>query len=207
MNCKEFEREWQELEDTSEMTPVLEKHRQDCPACAEMIHDLQSIIQQARRMLPLENPSEGVWPQIRQQLESERMIPGIPQRRFSAPQPMWAWLPRLAYAAVFLMVLGGVYLLNLFTNTSITSSPSKVTVAQQVPAPIGDAAFRQMVDKIPPERRAVYETHLNRVNSSIAQLTTFIQEHPEDPSAREQLFNAYEHRERLWETMVKWQEF
>ena len=216
MNCKEFERGWQELEDSSEVSSHLEKHRQECPACAEMVHDLQSIIQQARRMLPLENPPEGMWPQIRQQLESERVIQDSPRRRFSASLPVLGWLPRLpmglAYATVFLMALGVVYLHNLFTNTSMSpslvSAPQKAAVAlQQAPSPAGDEAFRQLVDKIPLERRAVYATQLDRVNSSIEQLTTFIQEHPEDPFAREQLFTAYEHRERLWETMVKWEEF
>lgn len=220
MNCEEFERGWQELEDSSEVSPHLEKHRQECPACAEMAHDLQSIVQQARQMLPLENPPEGMWWQIRQQLESERVIQGLPQRRFPASLPVLGWLQRLptglayaAYAAVFLLALGVVYLQhNVFTNASgppsLVSAPQKTAVAlAKMPSPAGDEAFRQLVNKIPPERRATYVTQFDRVNSSIEQLTTFVQEYPGDPFAQEQLFNAYEHRERLWETMVKWEEF
>ena len=215
MNCEEFERGWQELEDASEVSPHLEKHRQECPACAEMAHDLLFIVQQARQMLPLENPPEAIWRQIRQQLESERVIRDIPQRRFPASVPVLGWWQRLrlptglayaAYAAVFLLALGVVYLQhNVFTNAS---APQKTAVAvANVPTPAGDEAFRQLVDKIPAEKRATYVTQFDRVNSSIEQLTTFAQEHPEDPFAQGQLFNAYEHRERLWETMVKWEEF
>ena len=210
MNCEEFERGLQELEDASEVSPHLEQHRQECPACAEMAHDLQSIVQQARQMLPLENPPEAMWRQIRQRLESERVIQGIPQRRFPVSVPVLGWLQRLptglAYAAVFLLALGVVYLQhNVSTNASV---PQKTAVAlAKMPSPAGDEAFRQLVDKIPAEKRATYVTQFDRVNSSIEQLTTFAQEHPGDPFAQGQLFNAYEHRERLWETMVKWEEF
>ena len=67
--------------------------------------------------------------------------------------------------------------------------------------------IREMVEKIPPEKRQLYEVQISRVTSSIQQLQSFITEHPEDPFVREQLFNAYEHQKRLWETMVKWEEF
>ncbi|MBI3894855.1 MAG: anti-sigma factor [Acidobacteria bacterium] len=216
MNCKEFEQKWQEEEDSSEVSPQVEKHRQECPACAEMVRDLRSIIQQARQMLPLESPPERMWPQIRQQLENERVIQSSPRRSFPAPVPVLGWLQRLpmglAYAAVFLMAVGVVYLHNLYTNPSmapsLVSAPQKTAVVlPQAPSAAGDEAFQQLVEKIPPERRAIYATQLDRVNSSIEQLTTFVHEHPEDPFAREQLFNAYGHRERLWETMVKWEEF
>ena len=215
MNCEEFERGWQELEDASEVSPHLEKHRQECTACAEMVDDLQTIVQQARQMLPLENPPEAMWRQIRQQLESERVIQGIPQRRFPASVPVMGWWQRLrlptgmayaAYAAVFLLALGMVYLQhNASTNAPV---PQETAVASaKVPSRAEDEAFRQLVDKIPAEKRATYVTQFDRVNSTIQQLTTFAQEHPEDPFAQGQLFNAYEHRERLWETMVKWEEF
>ena len=50
-------------------------------------------------------------------------------------------------------------------------------------------------------------TNLNRVNSSIHQWNTFMAEHPEDWFAREQLLNAYQQKQRLWNTLVNWEEF
>ncbi|MBI4458904.1 MAG: hypothetical protein HY648_02455 [Acidobacteria bacterium] len=215
MNCEEFERGWQDLEDFTDASPLMERHRQECPACAEMVRELQSIIQQARQMLPLENPPERIWLEVRQQLEKERLIPRAPQSRFPVSVPIVGWFQRvplgLAYAAVFSLALGAVYLHNVFTNASAPSpavSASQQAVAMtQATSRVQDEAFQELVGKIPHEKRAVYTTQFERVNSSIQQLSTFVHEHPDDPFVREQLVNAIGQRERLWETMVRWEEF
>ena len=74
-------------------------------------------------------------------------------------------------------------------------------------AALSDSAIRQAFENIPSEKRAIYETNLNRVNSSIDQLNAFLEEHPEDLFARELRREAYEQKNHLSETLVRWEEF
>ena len=200
MNCEEFERAMEEFDEDSNPSPTLVAHRRACSSCAELAEDLNTIRQQARQMLSLEEPHARVWQQIRKQLQEARLIAEPAPRRFFG-QAALGWFPRLsmgmAYAAVFLVALGVVYVY------SILSPP--------IPAPPLPAApnppFAQLFEKVPPEKRAVYATNLDQVDSSIQQLSTFLAAHPEDSFARQALFNTYQQKSRLWEAMVQWQEF
>ena len=200
MNCEEFEREMEELDDDSNPSPSLEAHRRICASCSELLEDLDAIRQQARQMLPLEQPHDRVWQQLRKQLKEAGLIAEPAPRRFFG-QASLGWFPRLnmgmAYAAVFCVALGVVYVYSI--------------LSLRVPAPPFPAApnppFAQLFEKVPPEKRAVYVTNLNQVDSSIQQLSTFQAAHPDDSFARQELFNTYQQKSRLWEAMVQWQEF
>ena len=75
------------------------------------------------------------------------------------------------------------------------------------PPPGSDEPILELIAKAPPAKRDTYVTNLNRVNSSIHQLSTFLEENPEDWFAREQLLNVYQQKELLWRTLVNWEEF
>ena len=200
MNCEEFERELEELDDYSNPSPTLEAHGRICASCSELVKDLNYIRQQARQMLPMEQPHDRVWQQIRKQLKEAGLVAEPAPRRFFG-QAAFGWFPRLsmgmAYAAVFCVALGVVYVYSI--------------LSLRVPAPPLPAApnppFAQLFEKVPPEKRAVYVTNLNQVDSSIQQLSTFLAAHPDDSFARQELFNTYQQKSRLWEAMVQWQEF
>jgi len=55
MKCEEFEREWQELDDSALLPPALEEHRQVCFPCAGkvtdglVIHNVRELILQQKR--------------------------------------------------------------------------------------------------------------------------------------------------------------
>ena len=201
MNCEEFERELQDLEEYSDSSPALEAHGRVCASCSELVEDLNYIRQQARQMLPSEQPHDRVWQQLRRRLDEAGLIKDPARRRFLGRAVALAWLPRLnmgmAYAAVFLMALGVVYVY------SILSPPFSAPALPPPPNP----PFAQLFEKVPPEKRAVYVTNLNQVDSSIQQLSTFLAAHPEDPFARQELFNTYQQKSRLWEALVQWEEF
>jgi hypothetical protein len=199
MNCEQFEKEMEELEDYSSPSAEFEAHLRACVSCSELLEDLNSIRQQARELVAAEEPNDRVWQQVRKGLRREGLI-AEPTRRLFA-RPAFGWLPRLsmgvAYATVFLVALGVVYVYSI--------------ISLRVPAPPLPAApnppFAQLFEKVSPEKRALYVSNLNQVDTSIQQWKTFLADHPEDPFARQQLFNNYEQKARLWDSLVRWEEF
>lgn len=200
MNCEEFEKGLEELEDYSEASPALQAHRRICPSCSELMEDLTFIRTQVHQMLSLEQPPDRVWRQIQEQLQEEGLIKTRPRRRFF-DSPAFGWLPRLrmglAYGSVFAVALGIVYVY------SILAPPVAPPPLPQAPNP----PFAQLFEKVPPEKRAIYVNNLNQVDDSIQQLQLFLASHPEDPFAREELFTTYQQKSRLWEDLVQWQGF
>jgi hypothetical protein len=200
MNCEEFVRGLEELDDNSAPSPALEAHRRSCPSCSELMEDLAEIRLLASQMLPVEQPHDRVWQQIRQRMEKDGLIAETTPRRFFG-QAALGWLPRMgmgmAYALVFLVALGVVY---VYSVLSPRVAPPALPAAPNPP-------FAQLFEKVTPEKRALYESNLNQVDSSIQQWRTFLAAHPEDPFARQELFSTYQQKTRLWEALVRSQEF
>lgn len=216
MNCEDFERAWEALDDPSLLSSRMEEHRRACSACAAWVEDLHHIRWQARQLLLTEPPSDTVWMKIRDQLEQSGLIQEPAAEIRGVARSSWfGWLPRLpmglAYATVFLLAFGVVYLRGILTHgpalPAATSSPPAVARSSAPQPPPREEAVRQLLEKFPPERRSVYLTNWQRVNSSIEQLQGFARTYPDDPLTQRQLFTAYEHKQRLWETMVRWEEF
>jgi len=221
MNCKEFEREWISLEDSG-LTPAMEAHRQLCRSCSEMVEDLNYLAEQARHVrtavAAADEPPERLWPQIQQRLEQEGLI-HEPRRGL---RPAWlggattGWLMRLpmglAYAAVFLVAVGVMYLHSLL---QVPAAPPMLAGAPEVPAAALERAasaasnedVTELAQRVPPEHREVFVSSWNQVNSSIQQMNDFLQEHPDDPSVPMQLRDAIHQREHLRETLVRWEQF
>ena len=218
MNCAEFEKQLEEADlSPPSLSSGMEAHRQDCVACAKLTGDLNQITRQARLLVPKEEPSVQVWQRIQQQLRQEGLIQAPAPFPFSpAARVRIGWFPRLqmgmAYAAMFLMGLGVVYLYSVGTIPGFLQEPP-ITVATVLTAPVeqslseSDEPILQLIEKAPQEKRATYVMNLNQVNSSIHQWNTFLAEHPGDGFAREQLLNTYQQKERLWNTLLNWEEF
>ncbi len=213
MTCEEFENHLQQVEDFQNASPPMEAHRQTCTGCAELVEDLNHLVRQAREMLPLEQPSERVWLEIRRELERSGLVQDPVRRRFRWAAPATGWFPRLpmglAYASVFLVALGVVYLHSILYSVPPSPPLASPPVVARIPELSSgpDQPIRQLVEKAPPEKRAIYVSNLEQVNATIDELSSFLASHPEDLFAREQLLTAVEQKERLWETLSRWEEF
>ena len=219
MNCEEFETQWATLEDASRLTAPLEDHRSACRHCNALVGDLTSILDQARQMRDGEEPPQRVWVALRNQLEQEGLI-REPVSRVTKPgwktAPATGWFFRLpmglAYTAVFFVAVGAMY---MQSRISDPSAPPLVAVTAEVPdmawvrpdTSDSDQSMQELLARVPAEQRATFLTNWNQVNSSIQNLQTFVEAHPEDPFARPQLMNAFRQREHLRETLVRWEEF
>lgn len=219
MNCEKFETRWATLEDGSRLTPEMEDHRRVCRHCAGLVDDLTSIVKQARELRLEEEPPERVWVAVRNQLEQEGLFR---EAAASAMKPRWksaratGWLFRfpmgLAYTAVFFVAVGVMYMHSLLTNPA---APPLIVTSPQVPEMAmakaatseQDQEVQALLAKVPEEHRATFVANWNQVNASIENLSSFVDNHPDDPFARQQLMNAFQQKEHLRETIVRWGAF
>ena len=83
MTCAEFQ---DRLPDLFEAHTDLnsEEHLKTCENCAALVRDLEYIAQQAKLLLPIHDPSPGVWEKIENALQREPAPSGGGQGRNSS---------------------------------------------------------------------------------------------------------------------------
>lgn len=211
MNCEQFRTTLQDSDDGVSCTPVMEVHRRECLACSEMLDDLLWISREAPSLAAanLAEPPSRIWASLQIQLREEGIIQERKPERDARVVPTFGWFRRLApgfaYAAVFAIALGAAYFYSLYQRVPGPALNPALAVAPIPPPP--SPPINDVLQKVPPEQRAIYVSNLNEVDSSIQQLRMYMAAHPEDPFAREDLLSTYQQRTRLWEDMLRWQEF
>jgi hypothetical protein len=70
MTCAEFQDQLPELFETHSDLSA-EEHLKTCENCAALVRDLQYIAQQAKLLLPIHDPSPGVWDKIDAAIQRE----------------------------------------------------------------------------------------------------------------------------------------
>ena len=98
MTCAEFQKVLPYIIETGG-NAAEDQHLRGCPVCSDLVQDLRYIAEQAKLLVPMEDPSPRVWNGIRQSLEREGMIkPARARGRLLGPIP---WM-----AALGAMILG-----------------------------------------------------------------------------------------------------
>src|SRR5580698_9723956 len=70
MTCAEFQDQLPDLfESHSDLSA--EEHLKTCENCAALVRDLEYIAQQAKLLLPIHDPSPGVWDNIQSAIQQE----------------------------------------------------------------------------------------------------------------------------------------
>jgi hypothetical protein len=134
----------------------------------------------------------------------------------------------VAYASVFFLALVGVeYVRDQVTppTVAVSSAPAAPAAAdmlaareqvaasasapavESAPAREEEKAFQRVIEKAPPERRAVLVRNLQQIDSSLGELQRFLNEHPDDPMAIETLYTLQQQRTHLVGTVVRMEEF
>lgn len=80
MNCADFQDRLPELFETHADLRA-EEHLKTCENCTALVRDLEYIAQQAKLLLPIHDPSPGVWDNIRAAIRSD------PGSNNSGPSP------------------------------------------------------------------------------------------------------------------------
>ncbi len=196
MNCAEFQKVLPYIIETGGNQQE-EGHLRSCPVCSDLVADLKYIAEQAKLLVPMENPSERVWEGIQQSLEREGLVrPAVPRGRLLSSAGWGTWLVPVAA-----LILLGVGFLLYRTQTPATPA----AVASLPPASGGtmpdqdDQQLLSAVSQHAPSMRAAYEDNLKQVNAYIHDAKESVEQNPDDADAQQSLIQAYNQKAMLYE--------
>ena len=198
MTCAEFQRVLPYIIDTGGNAEH-EQHLRECPVCADLLADLKYIADQAKLLVPMEDPSPQVWDGLQKSLEREGLVKAAPARRplLGPPARNWAWL--LAVAAVLLLGIG-IIATRQSTPSAQPNQVSPSSTANEAASP-EDQQFLQTVSEN--SQRASYEQGLKDVNTYIADAKRVVDENPNDGDARQLLMQAYQQKAMLYQLAAR----
>ena len=195
MTCAEFQRVLPYIIDTGGNAEQ-EQHLRECAVCSDLVQDLRYIADQAKLLVPMEDPSPRVWEGLQKSLEREGLVKAAPARRplLVPPARNWAWVA--AIVAVVVLATG------LFVvRNSAPDAQSAQVAANTADNPMDgdDQQVLQSVSNLPADVRSTYEQGLKDVNASIADAKRSVDENPNDGDAKQFLMQAYEQKAMLYQ--------
>ena len=182
-------------------TQALEQHLKECPACTELLDDMQRIARGAKDMESV-MPSENLWAGI------ESQIPKNDWKSRSWPsRTRWSFRFSLYSRELAFSVSGllaGLVLMTLFYygtpfKQNDKSIPGQVTSNQfkeverhyQLAIEALNQAISEQNVELSPELAAVFEENLEIIDDAIRSFRTAMNEYPEDQEANEYLLICY----------------
>jgi hypothetical protein len=218
MNCAEFERL---LPDMLEgvRSPEQQLHLRACPACSELVLDLEVISHEARGLQACDEPSPRVWNSIEIALRQEGLIHQPRGQSVAArSRPRWTLLWLMPAAAALLFAFGIVTyrqgtapapaivaqhaapasVVPSVVTATVTASPaaSSSAVANM---PKDDLQLLEAVGARSPALRDMYAADLQNVNEYIHDAEESARNNPNDEEAQRYLVNAYEQKTMVYE--------
>jgi hypothetical protein len=206
MTCEEFERVLPELGSGHNIEQ--EEHLKSCPACSDLVADLNAISREARLLQGSEEPSPWVWNSIEVGLRQEGLIRQPQHERPFIRPALLNWRLRwLVPAAALLLVVFGVLLHERGTGPAdlAKSQPADVVKTElQHPnqADVMGGDDQQLLETVAlrmPSMRAAYEENLRAVNAYIRDAEQSAHSDPNDEVAQQYLRNAYEQKAMVYE--------
>lgn len=169
-----------------------EAHLRECRVCSDLVQDLRYIAEQAKLLVPMEDPAPKVWDGIRDGLEREGLVkkPARARGRLLGPQSTTSWIVTLSTVALITVTL----VLYQFGRGSRPQSQ----LAENSPDDAQDQQVLSTVAQSRPEMKGLYETNLKLVNASIRDAKQALQRDPSDADARAGLLRAYEQKAMVY---------
>jgi hypothetical protein len=205
MNCQQFQ----------EILPYIiesggsaeeDGHLRTCPACAELVQDLEYIAQQAKLLLPMHDPSPRVWAGIEASLHRQALLQ---EGRMSllghnmtaiAPQAQAkSWTPIGWAMALLALAAFSWALISYHPQLPPAPTSAENISAQPVPFESDDQQLLTQVSQQAPDVRRAYEDSLREVNTYITDAQQAVDQNPEDAAARAHLLDAYQQKEMLYQ--------
>ncbi|MFZ0772715.1 MAG: anti-sigma factor [Candidatus Sulfotelmatobacter sp.] len=199
MNCVELRESLAEVEDGSSVEQSA--HLKTCPACSELVQELNLIVATASELQAADEPSPRVWNSIEIALRQEGLIrPQGTDRRPHVPSfsARWGWARWLVPAAAMLLLAVGIY----ERRQSFPNQPAqeaRVVAPVVNPSGLDDDDLIQEVAANAPAMQSQYEENLRRVNEYIRDAQSVVNENPNDEDARRSLMDAYQQKSMLFE--------
>ena len=182
-------------------TQALEQHLKECPACTELLNEMQMIAGEAKDMESV-LPSENLWAGV------ESQIPKNDRKRRSWPSEIGRFFRFSLYSRELAFsvsgLLAGLVLMTLFYYgtpfiRNDRSIPGQVASNQfkevdrhyQLAIEALNQAISEQNVELSPELAAVFEENLEIIDDAIRSFRTAMNEYPEDQEANEYLFICY----------------
>lgn len=198
MNCVEFQKALPYIIETGG-NAAEEEHLRGCPVCSDLVQDLKYIAEQAKLLVPMEDPSPQVWLGIREALEREGLVRKPPRGRgrFLGHTSVMPWL---AAAAAAIVIIAGFSMLR-----SGPVAPEETATLQAAVSPEDqqDEQLLAQVAQSRPEMKEAYATNLKQVNTSIKESKKALEDDPSDDDARSALLRAYEQRAMVYDMATR----
>jgi hypothetical protein len=207
MTCAEFQKVLPYIIETGGNAGE-EQHLRECPVCSDLVRDLQYIVEQAKLLVPMEDPSPKVWEGIKASLEREGMIrPSRARGRLLGTKSSLPWIGALG---AIILVAFGAFLFQRgrqnqpgATVETIAAPPAQAASLETVASEQDDQQLLQQVAATRPGTAPMYEGNLKQVNAAIAEAKKRLGENPNDEDARQSLMRAYQQKAMLYELAVR----
>lgn len=205
MNCQQFQ----------ELLPYMiesggsdteEEHLRTCAACAELVRDLRYIAEQAKLLLPMREPSPKVWTNIEQSLKNEglltegRMSPPGQIKKYSTSEQTKSWTPLGWVMALAATIAFTNLVMNYQPHLPGGGAAAQNSGAQS--AQISTEDDQQLVSTLSRQDPVVgraYDTGLKEANAYITDAQQAVNRDPQDAVAQQQLLEAYQQKETLYQ--------
>ena len=203
MTCAEFQRVLPYIIETGG-NAAEDQHLRGCPICSDLVQDLRYIAEQAKLLVPMEDPSPRVWNGIKHSLEREGMIkPARARGRLLGPIPWIGALGAMILVsfAAFLVERGR----QQQTGAQLDEQPPVIRTVSlnTIATEQDDEQLLQHVAAARPASSRAYETNLRLVNASIAESKKTLQQDPDDGDARQSLHRAYGQKAMMYEMATR----
>jgi len=186
MTCPEFQRVLPYIIETGGNADE-EEHLQECSVCSDLVRDLRYIAEQAKLLVPMEDPNPRVWDGIQKSLEREGLVKGKGLSRSTT------------VLRVGVLAAAGVLSLFLLSETKKAAAPLGPQLADSVTDDAADVQLLAAVNARQPQLRPTYEQSLRDVNRYIREARERVQSNPDDDSAQQHLMQAYDQKAVLYE--------
>jgi hypothetical protein len=203
MNCEKFQEVLPYIIESGGNTEE-ESHLRTCPYCAELVQDLTYIATQAKLLLPMYDPSPRVWTGIEQSLHHQGFIQegrtSLRGHVMAFPTQAKGWTPFGWAIAAAALIAFSVILVNYRPHLPQTQPVAQnMSVASPAALAGEDQKLMARVSQQAPDVRRAYEDSLREVNTYITDAQQAVEQDPQDEVAREQLLDAYEQKQMLYE--------
>jgi hypothetical protein len=200
MTCSEFQRVLPYIIETGGNDEE-EEHLRSCPVCSDLVNDLRYIAEQAKLLVPMEDPDPRVWDGIQKSLEQEGLVKRKHLTR-SATVRMGIAGRVVSIAAIAALALFG---LARYANRNHLVAQADAVDAPQAGAHAAMLPDQQLLMQVAthaPSLKHSYEINLEAVNRSIEAAKQSVRQHPDDAAAREQLTDAYNQKAMLYDMAI-----
>lgn len=203
MNCLQFEKtlpEYLEGDRTSEH----QAHLSGCPACSNLLADLDYISEQAGSLQQLQEPSARVWNLLEAQLRREGLIhqPARPSQPSFFLRWRMAWMVPVAAALLIAVGIKLYHPARVGDNQPVAKVTAPAAPAAQVTASTEDKDILKTVASRPPAQVAAYRNDLDQANAFIRDAQDALRNDPNDLYSQQLLMNAYEQKQMLYHLAV-----